>query len=289
MAEVLAYFGAPFIQRALLAGSVVSLLAGVLGVFVVAKGVSLFGDAVAHAALSGVALGVLLNAQPLLSALLVSLVLAFALHAVSRSPAIKLDAALGLISALGVAVGVLLISLREGYQPELLSFLFGNILAVGWADVAIMLAFALAAGAVVWRNRHRLVYVTFDPVSAHANGVRVGRVELLFEVLLTLTVVAGVRLIGVLLVNALLVVPAATSRMFSRSLRGMFLAAPALSLGATLLGLGLSAAWDLPTGPAIVAVAGLGFFVAFGWTRARARTRRGAKGLRRAPGPAPDP
>lgn len=270
MIEALAY---PFMQRALVAGLLVGLIAGVLGVFVILRRSAFFGDAIAHASLAGIAVGVVGGVPPLLPAAAVAVGIGLTLYRLERVGRLSLDTILGFILPFFMAVGVLVLSLNPGFQPELLSYLFGSILTVGWRGLA---AIAVVAGVVVVmlvRLGRQLVFATFDPDGAHAAGIHVGRLLTVHHVLLALTVIASISVVGIVLVNALLVIPAATAKLLARSLGQMFLLAPLLGVGSVLAGLIVSSWVDAPSGPAIVVMAGIVFLVTWGRVAWRARSR----------------
>jgi zinc transport system permease protein len=277
MIDVLAY---PFMQRALVAGLLVGLVASLLGVFVVIRRSAFFGDAVAHASLAGIAVGVVSGLPPLLPAAAVAVTIGLALHRLERVGRLSLDTILGFILPFFMALGVLVLSSSPGFQPELLSYLFGSILTVGWPGLAAIAVVAAVVAVVLARVGRRLVFATFDPEGAQAAGIDVGRLLTAHHVLLALTVIASISVVGIVLVNALLVIPAATAKLLARSLGQMFVLAPLIGIGSVLAGLLVSAWLDAPSGPAIVAVAGLLFLVAWGraaW-RSRTRTRRARQG-----------
>jgi zinc transport system permease protein len=256
-------------QRALVAGLLVGLVASVLGVFVILRRSAFFGDAVAHASLAGVAVGVVAGWPPLLLAGAVAVGIGLSLHRLERVGRLSLDTILGFVLPFFMAVGVLVLSLSPGFQPELLSYLFGSILTVSWQGLAgIALVTGLVA-AVLARVGRRLVFAAFDPEGAHAAGIDVGRLLTAHHVLLALAVIASISLVGIVLVNALLVIPAATAKLLARSLTQLFVLAPVLGALGVLAGLLLSSALDLPSGPAIVVVSGVGFLAAWLWRAAR--------------------
>lgn len=269
MIETLAY---PFMQRAVAAGLLVGLVTGMLGVFVILRRSAFFGDAVAHASLAGVALGVVTGTSPLGLAALVAVSIGLALHRLERSARLALDTILGFVLPFFMAIGVLLLSLAPGFQPELLSYLFGSILTVSWEGVAVIAAVGIGVGAMLARHGRGLVFAAFDADGAHAAGVDVVRLVTLFHVLLALAVIASINVVGIVLVNALLVIPAATAKLLASSLQQMFVWAPLIAIVSVLTGLAVSVALDLPSGPAIVVVAGVGFLVAWASTVVRRRS-----------------
>jgi zinc transport system permease protein len=268
--ESLAY---PFMQRALIAGILVGLVTSLLGVFVILRRSAFFGDAVAHASLAGIAVGVVGGMPPLLPAAAVAVGIGLTLHRLERVGRLSLDTILGFILPFFMAIGVLVLSLSPGFQPELLSYLFGSILTVSWQGVGVTALVALAVVAVLARLGRRLVFAAFDPDGAHAAGVDVSRLLTLHHVLLALTIIASISVVGIVLVNALLIIPAATAKLLARSFGQMFVLAPLLGIGSVLGGLVASSWVDAPSGPAIVLLAGMLFLAAWGRTAWRARSR----------------
>jgi zinc transport system permease protein len=264
----------PFMQRALLAGLLVGVVASLLGVYVILRRAAFFGDAVAHASLAGVALGVLGGIPPLLGAAGVAVAIGLSLHRLERHSRLSLDAILGFVLPFFMAVGVLLLSAAPGYQPELLSYLFGSLLTVSRERVAAvaLIAVAVVAGLVRWRRQ--LVFAAFDAEGAQVAGIRVGRLLTVYHGLLALAVVASLSTVGIVLANALLVIPAATAKLLARSLAQMFWLAPLVGTASVVVGLAAAYRLDLPSGPAIVVVAGLLFLAAWGVATAR-QARRG--------------
>jgi zinc transport system permease protein len=274
MADMFAF---PFMQRALLAGLLVGLVTSVLGVFVVLRRSAFFGDALAHASLAGVAVGVVAGVPPLPVAAVLAVAIGLSLHHVERVSRLPLDSILGFILPFFMAVGVLVISLSPGFQPELLSYLFGSILAVSRMGLAAVALVSAAAAVMLVLAGRRLVFVTFDADNARIAGIPVGRLLTLYHVLLALMIVASLSILGIVLVNALLVIPAATAKLLARSLRQMFVLAPVVGVGSVVLGLFGSYRLDVPSGPAIVVVAGLAFLAAWGTRALRGRrARRGS-------------
>jgi zinc transport system permease protein len=270
--DTLAY---PFMQRALVAGLLVGLVASLLGVFVILRRSAFFGDAVAHASLAGIAVGVVGGMPPLRPAAAVAVGIGVALHRLERVGRLSLDSILGFILPFFMAIGVLVLSLRPGFQPELLSYLFGSILTVSWQGLGAIALVAAAVIAVLARLGRRLVFATFDSDGAYAAGIDVPRLLTVHHVLLALTVIASINVVGIVLVNALLVIPAATAKLLARSLGQMFVLAPLLGIGSVLGGLIVSSWLDAPSGPAIVVIAGTLFLAAWGRVAWRSRTRWG--------------
>jgi zinc transport system permease protein len=251
--------GLPFFQRALAGGVIVGLITSLLGVFVVLRRSSFFGDAIAHASLAGVAVGVVTGIPPLFAAGTVAVGIGLALNRFERKSRLSIDTILGFFLAFFMALGVLILSLRPGYQPELLSYLFGSILSVSPGNLVAVGGIGLLVGLAVAILRRSLTFATFDSDGARVSGIPVDRVLTVYNALLALVVIASVKVVGVILVNALLVLPAATAKRFSRSVGEMFLLAPLLGVSSVVAGLFLSLRWNAPSGPAIALVSGAVF------------------------------
>jgi ABC-type Mn2+/Zn2+ transport system permease subunit len=199
------------------------------------------------------------------------------LHYFERSARLSLDTILGFILPFFMAIGVLLLSLSPGFQPELLSYLFGSILTVSWEGLTAIVAVGAVVTVVMVRHGRAMVFAAFDPDGAHATGINVSRLLTTFHVLLALAVIASISVVGIVLVNALLVIPAATAKLLATSLRGMFVLAPLIGLASVLAGLIASSRLDLPSGPSIAAVAGLVFLATWmGVAGRRSAERRGS-------------
>jgi zinc transport system permease protein len=256
MFDALAY---PFMQRALAAGVLVGVMTSLLGVLVVLRRSAFFGDAIAHAALTGVAVGVLTGWNPLLAAMGVGIGIAMSLQVMERRSRLALDTILGFVLPFFLAVGVLLLSLTPGYQPELVSFLFGSILMVSRDSLLVIITITAVVLGFLLRFRHQLIFATFDEDAAQLAGIRVGLVLTSYYILLALVIIASIRTVGTVLVTALLVIPAATAKLLAHSLRQMFMLTPLLGTAGVLGGMLGSYYLDLPSGPAIVVLSGLIF------------------------------
>lgn len=255
----------PFMQRALLTGILIGIITSLLGVLVVLRHSAFFGDAIAHASLAGVAVGVLTGWQPLLTATGVGVGIAMSLHVMERYTRLALDTVLGFTLPFFMAIGVLLLSLKPGYQPELMSILFGSILTVGHEHLLIIIAITLVVLGVFFRFRPQLIFATFDEEAAQLAGIRVNWILTGYYILLALVIIASLRAVGIILVNALLIIPAATAKMLATSLARMFMWAPLLGILSVTGGMMLSYYIDLPSGPAIVVFSGLLFLSVALW------------------------
>ena len=245
----------PFFQRALIIGVILGVLMAIVGVFVVLRRMSFFSDAIGHAALTGIALGLLLHINPYLSALIFTLVIAIGISLAASHTKLPLDTLLGVLFSSSVALGVILVQLTPGYQSDLISFLFGDILAVSQFDIYLTVAVSL-----IFSGKH-FIAITFDANLAQAEGINVKTYELLFMLLLAGLIALAIKLVGVVLVTALLVIPAATAQNLTRSLTSMFTGSVALSLISMVFGLFLSATLNTPSGPTVVLVGSVLFII----------------------------
>ncbi|MYC32536.1 MAG: metal ABC transporter permease [Chloroflexi bacterium] len=243
-----------FMQRALLVSALAATACGVVGTFVVLRGMAFLGDAIAHSALTGMAAAFLFGANIFLGALCWAVPASLAISLISRRSGIRLDAVIGVLFAGGFAVGVILINASENYAGDLMSILFGNVLGASWGDV---LAVGLLAGGVLLVVRllyKELVFTTYDSAVAEASGLPVRFLEYLLPLLVALTTVAALKTVGNVMVMSLLVVPAVTGSLLARRMATMMVATVGVALAAIVIGLYLSFHFNLPTGPAIVVV-----------------------------------
>ena len=243
-----------FMQRALLVSALAATACGVVGTFVVLRGMAFLGDAIAHSALTGMAAAFLFGANVFLGALVWAVPASLGISLVSRRAGVRLDAVIGVLFAGGFALGVILINVSANYAGDLLSILFGNVLGASWGDV---LAVGLLAGGVILVVRlfyKELVFTTYDAAVAEASGVPVRFLEYMLPLLVALTTVAALKTVGNVMVMSLLVVPAVTGSLLASRLATMMTATVVVALAAIVVGLYLSFHLNLPTGPSIVVV-----------------------------------
>lgn len=260
MAEVLSM---PFMQRAMIAGVLISAAASYFGVFVVQRRLSFLASGLAHAAFGGVALGILLWEESLLIAIPFTIAIALAIKWVQEKSALAPDTAIGIFFAVSMALGIVFLSKTDQYASDAVAFLFGSILSVRWADVAAagLLALLCGAAAPMWS---RWAYATLDPELAQADGLNTRKHDYILFVLLAIFIVVSIRVVGIVLIGAFAVIPAAAARLVSTTLASMTIAAIALGVGTTIAGLLLSIQLDLPSGASIILCQAVVFFVLMG-------------------------
>ena len=241
-----------FMQRALLVSALAATACGVVGTFVVLRGMAFLGDAIAHSALTGMAAAFLLGINIFVGALLWAIPASLTISAVTRRAGVRIDAVIGVMFAGGFAVGVIIIDTSANYAGDLLSVLFGNVLGASWYDVLAVGLLAAGVLLVVRLFYKELVFTTYDATVAEASGVPVRFLEYMLPLLVALTTVAALKTVGNVMVMSLLVVPAVTGTLLARRLATMMAATVATALVAVVTGLYLSYYLNLPTGPAIV-------------------------------------
>jgi zinc transport system permease protein len=247
-----------FLIRAALAGLGVALAAAPMGCFVVWRRMAYFGDATAHASILGVAIALALSVSVFLGAMAMALLMALAVTGLSgRGYAV--DTLLGVLAHSALAFGLVAVSFLSGVRIDLMAYLFGDILAVGKSDLALIWGgAALVLALLTWRWSG-LLTATLNPDLAHASGIDPRREQLVLTLALAVVVAVAIKVVGVLLIAALLIIPAAAARPFARTPEGMAVIAAIVGALSVLGGLQASLMFDTPTGPSIVCIAALIF------------------------------
>jgi zinc transport system permease protein len=250
-----------FLIRALLAGIAVATAAGPLGCFVVWRRMAYFGDATAHAAILGVALSLAFSISVTAGALGMALAMALAVTALSgRGYAV--DTLLGVMAHSSLAIGLVAVSFIDGVRIDLMAYLFGDILSVSVQDLIVIWLGSLAVLALLAWRWSGLLIATLNPDLAYASGIDPRREQLILTLALAIVVAVAIKVVGVLLIAALLVIPAATARRFGRTPEAMAAFSAAVGVASACGGLWLSMLFDTPTGPSIVCVAAALFALA---------------------------
>jgi manganese/iron transport system permease protein len=251
-----------FMQRGLVAALLVGVVCAVMGTFVVLKGLAFIGDAVSHATFPGLVIAYLLGMPLYIGGAVAAVVTAIAIGLVARRGRLRFDTSVGVLFAGTFAFGVLLFSTIKGYVSNLLDYLLGNVLNIGIGDlvqVAILGALVLA---VVLAVRKELLFATFDPLGAAASGLPVAALEYLLLALLGVTIVVSIQAVGIIMVVAMLVTPAATAQLLVVRFNQMMVVAVVLAAVSAMLGLYLSFYLNLASGASIVLVETLFFALA---------------------------
>ncbi len=249
-------------QRGLLAALMVGVLCSVIGTYVVLRGMAFIGDALAHAILPGVAAAYLVQANLLIGALVAGVATALGIGFLTRQGQIKQDTAIGVLFPGAFALGILLISTIRSYSVDLTHILFGNVLGVSEADLAIIAGLSILVLATICLLYKEFLLTSFDPVMAAALHLPVERLGYLLLVMLSLTIVVALQTVGVALVVAMLVTPGATASLLARRLPTMMVLAAAIGATSGIAGLYLSFFLNVASGAAIVLVATAFFFIA---------------------------
>ena len=251
--NILTMFSFPFMQRALIAGVLVSLCAALLGVSLVLKRYSMIGDGLSHVSFGALAIAVALGVTPLWFSIPVVILAAFLLLRVADNPRWNSDAAIAAMSASSLAIGILVISRTTGMTTDVDNYMFGSVLAMSKADVALSVVLCLAVLVLFILFYHKLFAVTFDESFSRATGLKVERYNTLLAILTALTIVLGMRMMGAMLISSLIIFPALTAMRLFRSFRGVVVCAAATSVACFCLGLTISFAFSTPVGATVVA------------------------------------
>ena len=253
-----------FVQRALIAAVLVALVCASVGVFVVLRGLAFLGDAIAHAAFPGVVIAFLLKVNIVLGGSVAAVLSALAIGAVARRSGLKEDTAIGVVFSGMFALGIVLFSSIRTYTGDLLGILFGDVLGVSADQLVVGSATAAIVLAALWIIWRQLVFVSFDPIGAAAAGLNTLRYDTLLLGLIGLAIAVSVQIVGVVLVVAMLVTPAATARLVARDLRTLVITALLVAVGSSVAGIWLSYYVNAASGGTIVLVATTLFAVV--WT-----------------------
>lgn len=260
-----AFFGAlldmEFLQRALLGGALASVGCGIMGTYVVVKRIGYLAGGIAHAVLGGMGVAYYLDLNPMMGAIAAAIVAALLVGWVNIGSRRNSDTMIGALWAVGMAIGILFISRTPGYNVDLMSYLFGNILMISAGDLRIMMVLDVLVVVLVSLFYRQLIAIAFDHEFARLRGVAVRFFELLLLCVVALTVVILIQVVGLILVIALLTLPAAIASQYARSLAGMMLLATGIGVVLTVGGLALSYEPDLPAGATIILLAGLLYLI----------------------------
>lgn len=258
-----------FLQRAFLAGVFIAIACALLGIFLILRRDAMIGHGLAHVTFAGVALGLFLNVMPLAVALFIAVGASLIIMKLKVKAGLHGDTAIAIFSSVGFALGILLATLSHSFNVDLFSYLFGEILAIETSEVLFSIALAFVVVLLVVLNYHKFMYMTFDRESAKASGVKVDRLDTLLTVLTAITVVLGMKVVGILLVSALVVIPAAAGLQVASSFKQAILLSTGISVSSVVLGLFLAFLLDLPASGSIVLLSFFAFGLLFLFRRIR--------------------
>ena len=258
-----------FLQRALLAGVFIAIACALLGVFLILRRDAMIGHGLAHVTFAGVALGLFLNVMPLAVALCVAVGASLIIMKLKVKAGLHGDTAIAIFSSVGFALGILLATLSHSFNVDLFAYLFGEILAIETSEVFFSVALAFVVVLLVVLNYHKFLYMTFDRESAKASGIKVDRLDSLLTILTAVTIVLGMKVVGILLVSALVVIPAAAGLQAASSFRQAIGLSTCISIVSVVLGLFLAVRLDWPASGSIVLLSFLAFVLLFLFRRAR--------------------
>lgn len=252
-----------FILYALAAGIALALVVGPLGSVVVWRRMAYFGDTLAHAALLGVALAIAADQLPIVGVAIIGVSIAIILFWLEKQRDLSTDTLLGILSHSALALGLIVLSViqGQGFNINLMSYLFGDLLAVNQSDLVLMYGSVVVILLVFSQILSSLISISVNEELARVDGISVERVRFIFMILLAMVIAVALKVVGILLITALLIIPAATARLFSKSPKQMVLLSVLIAMAAVVLGLYSSLSLDFPTGPAIVVSASFLFFV----------------------------
>lgn len=250
--DILEYLQYGFIQRALVCGSFIALLCSTLGVILVLRRFSLIGDGLAHVTFGSVALGLFFRIYPLYISIPVVMLSSLGILKLTQRARLYGDAAIGIVSSFGIAGGVILASVAGGFNVDLFSYLFGNILAIGPEELTISIALSVVVLAVIFLYFNEIFSMTFDEEFARVSGIGTEKLNAILALLTAITVVLTMSVVGIMLVSALLILPSVTALQLARSFRGAMLIAACVSLISVIGGIFISLILNFPTGATIV-------------------------------------
>ena len=249
--EILSY---GFMQRALVSGIAIALMCSVVGLFLVLRRHSLFGDALAHSAFGGIAAGLFLGIYPMWTAFIVSILSALGLTKIRQRFQISGDATVAILLSSGLAMGVILISLAGGFTVNLFSFLFGSILLVSLENTILILGLAGSILVVILLLYRQLVYTTFNEEQAKVSGIKVEKLNYLLVVIAGITVVISMQLVGILLTSSLIVIPNVTAMLFARGFKQTAILSMTFAVFSTVAGILTSYSFNIAPGGMIVLI-----------------------------------
>jgi zinc transport system permease protein len=258
-----------FMQKALFVGVIVSLTSGLVSVFIVLRNMSFIGAGISHATFGGVAIGFFTGINPTVTALLYAVAVALGIELVGRKGKISEDVSIGIFFVSSMALGIVLVSLSRGYNVDLFGYLFGNILAITEGEVLLSLFVAILVIGVMMLFLKEIFLTTFNEEIARVSGIHVRAINILFLLVLSVSIVISIKIVGIILISALLVIPGATAQLFAKNLYIMIAISCGVALLSTVLGLLISYEFDIAPGGSIVLTATTLFLISLFFKKRR--------------------
>lgn len=252
-----------FMQRAIIVGILIGICSAMLGVFLVLKKFSMIGDGLAHVSFATIAIALTLNASPLYVSIPVVIVASLFILRLNERTKLHGDAAIGLVSSFSVALGVLIVSVSDGFNVDLFSFLFGSILLISETDVFLSLGLAILIVSAVIFFYHDLFAFTHDEAFAKVMGINTNRMNTLIAILTSITIVLGIRVVGTMLISSMIIFPTVTALQIAKSFKWTMILSAIISVLSVILGVIGSYVFNLPSGASIVMVNAFFFAIAF--------------------------
>jgi zinc transport system permease protein len=261
MQEFFDFFLLGYIQRALISGISIAIMCSLIGLFLVLRKQSLFGDAISHMAFGGIAIGTYLNIYPFWTAIIFSASSALVINKIRYYTKLNSDSMVAVLLSFGLGIGVTLISMSDGFSVDLFSFLFGSILLVSYEDVLITVGMVIIVTSIIGLFFKKFIYVTFDEDQAKISGLHVEQLDYLFIVLVAVTVIVSMKLVGILLISSLIVIPNIASLMLNQGFKRTLLISIIISACSVFFGIILSYYFNTaPSG--MIVLLSVGIFVA---------------------------
>lgn len=261
MQEFFDFFSFGYIQRALISGISIAIMCSLIGLFLVLRRQSLFGDAISHMAFGGIAIGTYLNIYPFWTAIIFSASSALVINKIRYYTKLNSDSMVAVLLSFGLGIGVTLISISDGFSVDLFSFLFGSILLVSYEDVLMTVGMAIIVTSIIGLFFKKFIYVTFDEDQAKISGLHVEQLDYLFIVLVAVTVIVSMKLVGILLISSLIVIPNIASLMLNQGFKRTLFISIIISACSVFFGIILSYYFNTaPSG--MIVLLSVGIFIA---------------------------
>jgi zinc transport system permease protein len=252
-----------FFQNALLIAVLASIASGIIGTFIVVKRMSLISGSIAHAAFGGLGISYFLNVNPLFGGVLFSLISAVSIALFRKNAKNRIDTLLSFLWATGMAIGLVFIFMTPGYATDLFTYLFGNILLVSRFDIYIIILLDIVILSIVYLMYNSFLAVTFDEEYAETRNMPVTLVNMILFALIALTIIATIRVVGIVLMIAILTIPAATAQLFHKTVKKIMITSSLITLSASISGLFISYYLNFATGPIIVLIISAVFSISY--------------------------